>query len=55
MIINSYQNKSHQTGKHRSHAVDTWTGLLINLIDSFDIADIIWMDLYIMDWKTTLR
>ena len=41
ILFTSYQNKSHQTGKHRSHAVDTWTGLLINLIDSFDIADII--------------
>jgi hypothetical protein len=48
MIINSYQNKS-------LHAVDTLTGLLIDLIDNFDIANIIWMHLYIRDWKTTSR
>jgi hypothetical protein len=33
------------------HAVDTLTGLLIDLIDNFDIANIIWMHLYIRDWK----
>jgi hypothetical protein len=48
MIINSYQNKS-------LHAVDTLTGLLIDLIDNLDIANIIWMHLYIRDWKTTSR
>jgi hypothetical protein len=37
------------------HAVDTWTALLIDLNDYFDIQNIIWMDLYIRDWKVTLR
>jgi hypothetical protein len=31
------------------------TGLLIALIDNFDIPNITWMDLYIRDWKATLR
>jgi hypothetical protein len=29
------------------HAVDTWIGLLIDLIYIFDIANIILMDMYI--------
>jgi hypothetical protein len=37
------------------HAVDTWTGLLIDLIYNFDIANLIWMDLNIWDWKATSR
>ena len=31
------------------HAVDTLTGLLIDLIDNFDITNIIRMDLFIRD------
>jgi hypothetical protein len=31
------------------------TGLLIDLIDNFDITNIIWMDLYVRDWKATSR
>ena len=37
------------------HAVDTLTGLLIDLIDNFDIMNIIWMELYIRDWNSTSR
>jgi hypothetical protein len=28
---------------------------IIDLIDNFDILNIIWMDLYIRDWKATTR
>jgi hypothetical protein len=31
------------------------TGLLIDLIDNFDITNIIWMELYIKDWNSTSR
>ena len=37
------------------HAVDAWTGLLIDLIYNFDIANIILMDMYIRDSKATSR
>ena len=35
--------------KTGGHAVDTLTGLLIDLIDNFDIVNIILMDMYIRD------
>jgi hypothetical protein len=31
------------------HAVDTLTGFLIDLVDNFDIVNIILMDMYIRD------
>lgn len=37
------------------HAVDTLTGLLIDLNDNFDIVNTILMDMYIRDWKATSR
>ena len=56
MIINSYQNKYHLMRENTGgHAVDTWTGLLVDLIYNFDIANLIWMDLNIWDWKATSR
>ena len=42
-------------GNTGGHTVDILTGLLIALIDNFDIPNITWMDLYIRDWKATLR
>jgi hypothetical protein len=39
----------------RGHSLDTWTGLWIGLIYNFDIANLNWMDLNILDWKATLR
>ena len=37
------------------HAVYTLTDLLFALIDNFDITNIIWIYLYIRDWKVTSR
>ena len=37
------------------HAIDTLTGLLIDLVASFHFLNIILMDLYISDWKVTSR
>jgi hypothetical protein len=31
------------------------TGFLIDLVDNFDIVNIILMDMYIRDWKATSR
>ena len=53
MIINSYKKNSPDTVNIEGHAVDTLTGLLIDLIYNFDIPNLIWMN--IRDWKATSR
>ena len=60
MILNGYQKEISKRnliwcGNTGGHTVDILTGLLIALIDNFDIPNITWMDLYIRDWKATLR
>jgi hypothetical protein len=32
-----------------------WLVLLIDIVDNFDIRNILWKDLYIKDWKATSR
>jgi hypothetical protein len=51
VIINSYQNKSHLP----INTVNTLLIDLIDLIDNFGIMNIIWMDVYIRDWKASSR
>ena len=53
---NSYQNIiSSDMVNTSGHTVDTLTGLLIDWIYNFDVTNIIWMDLYIRNWKVALR
>jgi hypothetical protein len=50
IIISIYRNTiSPEAGNIGGHAVDTLTGLLIDLINNFDITNIILMKFYIRD------